>query len=358
MRSRRDCTTRQARSAMAPVLHPYSLGRGPWRARQAQGVEDGGVEHERHGVRVQRLPAERPHEWAVRKVQRSRDDRGAGRVPLQDFLRAAARLSGHAVLAQRACTAGGAGSCAMAAMLPRLHTESRQASNMHAAARAARSGCRLPHQPRPGSARGFAQAHATPWAWLLCRRLCSGSLRPRCGAWETQAPPVTTECLRHRSRAAQTAGRCSAATQTSTLRACRPWWRCPRSARRRRRSASLARPTRRMRASQARVLAALPTPTGTPRTWQPRRACIAAARSLQHALNLCSLPTTSKAHELTLANARMLPAFLCHLQQCLALGRAPCIVTRPLPCTRGPARLPGAQVARHAALMLRQAGSL
>ena len=79
-----------------PAAFPTTGGQTHYgRTNEAHAVKDGGVEHERHGVRVQRLPAEGPHEWAVCEVERRRHDGRAGPVLLQDFLRAAQRTLSH-----------------------------------------------------------------------------------------------------------------------------------------------------------------------------------------------------------------------------------------------------------------------
>ena len=39
---------------------------------KAHAIEDSGVEHGRHGTRIQRLLVERPHERVVREIQRGR----------------------------------------------------------------------------------------------------------------------------------------------------------------------------------------------------------------------------------------------------------------------------------------------
>ena len=61
-------------------------GGAAWLTYEAHAIEHGGIEHERHGVGVEGLPAERPHVGAVRKVQLGRDHRGTGLVLLQDLL--------------------------------------------------------------------------------------------------------------------------------------------------------------------------------------------------------------------------------------------------------------------------------
>jgi hypothetical protein len=59
------------------------LGRADDLAHDAHAVEDGGVDHDRHGGVVERLGAVGPHVRAVGQIQHLRDDRRAGLVFLQ-----------------------------------------------------------------------------------------------------------------------------------------------------------------------------------------------------------------------------------------------------------------------------------
>ena len=61
---------------------------------EAHAIEDGGIEHERHGVGVQRLPAEGPHIWAIRKIQLCWHHRCPWLVLLQDLLQCIRNFKG------------------------------------------------------------------------------------------------------------------------------------------------------------------------------------------------------------------------------------------------------------------------
>ena len=62
---------------------------------KAHAIENSCIEHERHGVGVQRLPAEGPHIWAICEVQLSWHHRCSRLVLLQDLLQCLTDLKDH-----------------------------------------------------------------------------------------------------------------------------------------------------------------------------------------------------------------------------------------------------------------------
>ena len=53
---------------------------------QAHAIENSSIEHERHGMSIDGLNAERPHEGALGEIQAGGNNGGSGLIALQDSL--------------------------------------------------------------------------------------------------------------------------------------------------------------------------------------------------------------------------------------------------------------------------------